>query len=80
MSGPTTLATRIPRRIALILPALARRHDVADHRYARDDQTAAADSLERAERDQLGHVLREPAERGADRKITIAVWSTILRP
>ena len=44
------------------------------------DQPAAAEPLQGAEADQLGHVLAEPAQRRADRKSTIAVCSTILRP
>ena len=51
----------------LVLATLAGRDDVADHGHRRHDQPAAADALDRAERDQLPHVLREPAERRADR-------------
>jgi hypothetical protein len=50
----------------LVLAAVARRDDVADHGHRRDDQAAAADALERAEGDQLEHALGEPAERRAD--------------
>ena len=50
----------------LVLASLARWHDVSDHCHRRHDQTAAADPLQCAERDQLAHVLSEPAEYGAD--------------
>jgi hypothetical protein len=60
-SGPITVATpkTAPKK-------LARRDDVPDDRDRRDDEPTAADSLQRPERDQLGHVLRDPAESGAD--------------
>ena len=50
----------------LVPAAVARRDDVADDRDRRREQAARAETLERAERDQLGHVLRDPAERRAD--------------
>ena len=53
---------------ALVLAPLARRDDVADDGHRRHDQAAAADPLEGAERDQLAHVLREPAQRRADQE------------
>ena len=46
----------------LVFAPLAWRHDVPDHGHRRHDQAAAADPLEGAERDQLAHVLREPAK------------------
>ena len=51
---------------ALVLAAVARRDDVADDGDRRHQQAARAEALEAAERDQLGHVLRDAAERGAD--------------
>src|SRR5262249_51169984 len=52
----------------LVLAALARRHDVADDGDGRDDQAAGADSLERAEGDQLAYVLADSAQRRADQE------------
>ena len=49
-----------------VAAAVARRHDVADRRLRAHHQPAAAQPLDRAERDQLGHPLREPAQRRAD--------------
>ncbi len=54
--------------IALIAPPLARRDDVADDGERHDHEAAAAEPLERAERDQLGHALGEPAQRRADQE------------
>src|SRR5262249_50624340 len=51
---------------ALVPASLARRDDVADHGDRRHEQAAAAQPLERAEGDQLGHVLADPPERRAD--------------
>ncbi len=51
---------------SLVAPALARRNEVADDGNRRDEESAGAESLERAEADQLDHVLRDAAERGAD--------------
>ena len=51
---------------ALIAPTVARRYDVSDRRLCRHHQTAAPEPLHRSERDQLGQVLREPAEDRAD--------------
>ncbi len=45
-----------------VAAALARRDDVADDRLRADHQAAGADSLERAERDQLIHRLAEPRQ------------------
>ena len=53
---------------ALVLAAVAGRDHVADHGDRDDDQPPGAETLDRAERDQLGHSLREPAERGADQE------------
>jgi hypothetical protein len=50
------------------LPRSPWRHDVADHGHRGHDQPASADPLERAERDQLAHVLGDPAERRADQE------------
>ena len=52
--------------VALVLAALARRDDVADDGERRHHQAAGAEALQRAERDQLAHVLREAAEHRAD--------------
>ena len=54
--------------VALVAAALARREEVGDRRLAERDQPARADALQRAERDQLRHGLREPAQRGADQE------------
>ena len=51
---------------ALVLAAVARRDDVADDGDRRREQAAGAETLQRAERDQLGHVLRDAAQRRAD--------------
>ncbi len=48
---------------ALVAPALAGRDDVADDGDRRRDEPAGAEPLQRAERDQLRHVLGDPAER-----------------
>ena len=53
---------------ALVAAAVARRDDVADDGDRRRDQAARAEPLHRAERDQLGHVLRDPAEHRADQE------------
>src|SRR5581483_5116046 len=53
---------------ALVAAALPRRDDVADDGDRRRQQAARAEALQRAERDQLRHVLRDPAERGADQE------------
>ena len=53
---------------ALVAPALARRDEVADHGDGDDDQSSAAQAFERAEHDQLQHVLRNAAQRGAHEK------------
>ena len=45
-----------------VAPALARRDDIADHRLRRHHQRAAAQALQTAKRDQLGHVLAQPAQ------------------
>ena len=46
--------------------ALARADDVADDGHRRHHEPAPAEPLEAAERDQLGHVLAEPAQHRAD--------------
>ena len=48
---------------ALVAAAISRRDDVADDGERHDHQSAGAEALERTERDQLAHVLRQPAER-----------------
>ena len=48
-----------------VAAAFARRNEIADHRNGDDDEPAAADPLQAAEHDQLEHVLRQPAQRGA---------------
>src|SRR6476619_3675018 len=52
----------------LIPAAIARRHDVVDDRLRRYGESPAAQSLDRAENDQLGHVPAQPTERRADEK------------
>jgi hypothetical protein len=52
----------------LVTAALARRNEVADHGDGNDDEAAAAYAFERAKGDQLHHVLREAAQRGAHEK------------
>lgn len=51
---------------ALVLAALAGRHEVADDRHGQHHEAAAADALDRAEADELRHVLGDAAEGGAD--------------
>ena len=51
---------------ALVLAAFPERDDLADQRGGGDGQTAAADALHGAERDQRRHVLRQSAEERAD--------------
>ena len=51
--------------VALVPAALARRDDVADDGDRHHDQAAGTEPLERAEADQLGHVLAEPAQHRA---------------
>jgi hypothetical protein len=41
--------------------SVARRHDVSDHRLRRDYESAATQSLDRAKKNQLRHVLAQPA-------------------
>ncbi len=53
---------------ALVLAAFAGRHEIADDRHGQHHQAAAAQSLDRAEADELGHVLRDAAQRGADQE------------
>ena len=48
-----------------VAPAVRRRHDVPDRRLRADHQPAAAEPLDEPERDQLGHPLRQPAQRRA---------------
>ena len=50
---------------ARVLAALARRDHVAERGLRAHHQPAAAEALDRAEDDQLGHALREPAQRRA---------------
>ena len=52
--------------VALVAAAFARRDDVADDRQSADHQAAGAESLQRAESNQLEHALRLPAQGGAD--------------
>ncbi len=47
----------------LITRAAVGRDEVADRSHRDDHQPAAAEALQRAQRDQLRHVLRDPAER-----------------
>ena len=66
---------------ALVLAALARRDDVADHGERGDDQAAAAEALQRAEGDQLRHVLGQAAQDRADEEDhDRAPAGSILRP
>jgi hypothetical protein len=53
---------------ALVAAAVARRDDVADDREGHHEETAAAEPLQRAERDQLRHVLADPAQRRANQE------------
>src|SRR5436190_24127428 len=50
----------------LIAASITRRDDVADHRDRQYEEPAAADSLDPAEGDQLGHALADSAQRRAD--------------
>ena len=45
------------------LPAFSRRDEIADHGQRDHDQPATPEPLHGAERDQLRHVLCEPAQR-----------------
>ena len=54
--------------VALVLAALARWDHIADHGEGHDDQTARSQALHGPKADQLGHVLAEAAERGADQE------------
>ena len=65
---------------ALVAAAVARRDEVADDGHRDDDQAAAAEPLDRPERDQLRHRLRQPASADPMRKSTSAIWRTRLRP
>ena len=51
---------------ALIAPTVAWRYHISDRRLGRHHQTASPEPLHRSESDQLGQVLREPAEDRAD--------------
>ena len=53
---------------SLVAAALAGREDVADDRQRQHDQPAAAQALQGAERDQLGHVLADSAQHRADQE------------
>ena len=69
MSGPATDETPNTRaEEPRVAPALARGDDIADRRLCAHHQPAAAESLDGAERDQLGHPLREPAQHRADQE------------
>src|SRR5471032_1054895 len=52
----------------LVTAAFGRRNDVGNRGHGHDHQTATAESLQRAQHDQLGHVLRDAAQE--DRKST----------
>ena len=52
--------------VALVAAALPRREQVRDRRLAQRQQPTGPEALQRAERDQLRHVLGEPAQGGAD--------------
>src|SRR5207248_10550868 len=51
---------------SLVATAVSRWDNVADDRLCRNDQPPAAESLHGAKENQLGHVLREPAQRRAE--------------
>jgi hypothetical protein len=51
-----------------VAAALARRHDIANRRLSTHQEAAGAEPLDRAEHDQLGHRLRQSAERRADQE------------
>ncbi len=51
---------------ALVAAAFAGRYEVADDRHGQHHEPASAEALERAEGDELAHVLRGAAERRAD--------------
>src|SRR2546423_89389 len=53
---------------ALVLPPLARRDDVTHDRLGEHYEAAAADALDRAERDQLAHVLGQTGQRRANQE------------
>lgn len=50
----------------LVPTAFARRHEIPDDRHRQHQQPAPAESLQGPEGDELGHVLRRAAQRGAD--------------
>ena len=53
---------------ALVTAAFGGRNDVGNGGHGHDHQTAAAEPLQRAQHDQLGHVLRDAAQDGAGKK------------
>jgi len=53
---------------SLIASAVARWHDVSHHRLGRDDEPAAAQTLDGAKHNQLRHVLAQSAQRRTDEK------------
>ena len=68
ISGPITVAAENAAEQPLIAAAVGGRDDVGDRRHADHHQAAAAEPLQAAHQHQLGHILRQPAERGADEK------------
>ena len=53
---------------SLVPAPLSRRHDVANHCLCADNEATTAQTLNRAEHDQLRHVLTKPAQRRTDQK------------
>ena len=69
-----------PRQRALQRRAAAAGVEVGDEDERQAFQRARAEALQRAERDQLLHVLRGRGERGAGRKSTMPISSSARRP
>ena len=53
---------------ALVAAAVARRNKIAYDGHRHHEQTSAAQPLDRSERDQLRHALRQPAQHRADQE------------
>ena len=54
--------------VAHVAAALPGRHDVAEGRHRADHQPAGPEALQRAERDELGHGLRQAGQRRTDQE------------
>jgi hypothetical protein len=66
--------------VALVLAPLGRADDLSDDREDQRHQAAAAEALQRAEGDQLVHVLRHAAQGGADQEDQDGEDEDLFRP